>query len=84
VPPEVVTWRGPVTAPVGTVTVREVEEAAETDAATQVLLGPVKRRVLALGVGRKPVPESTTVVPTLPLDGLKLLRVGTGARTVKV
>jgi hypothetical protein len=76
------TWRGPVMAAVGTDTVREVEEAAETIAATHVLLGPVKRTVLALGVRRKPVPEMTTVVPTLPLLGLKLLMVGTGARTV--
>jgi hypothetical protein len=82
VPPEVLTWRGPVTPPVGTVTVREVEEAAETGAATQVLPAPVNLTVLALGVGRNPVPEMTTAVPTLPLLGLKLLMVGTGARTV--
>jgi hypothetical protein len=73
---------GPVAGPVGTVTVRLVLVAAVTDAATQVLLGPVKRTVLAPGLGRKPIPEMPTVVPTFPLLGVKLLMLGTGARTV--
>jgi hypothetical protein len=61
VPPEVLTWRGPVMAPEGTETVRLVAEAAVTVAATQLLLGPVKRTVLALGDRRKPVPVRVTV-----------------------
>jgi hypothetical protein len=62
--------------------VSEVKDAAETVPTTQVLFGPVKRTVLALGLGRNPLPEMTTVVPTLPLLGLKLLMEGMGACTV--
>ena len=44
-PPLVLTWRGPVTAPVGTVTVRLVDEAAVTVATTHVLFAPVRQTV---------------------------------------
>ena len=81
VPPLVVSWRGPVVALLGTVTVSVVAVAAVTGATAQ-LLPAVNRTVLAAGVRRNPVPVRTVLPPTLALLGVKLRRVGSGARTV--
>lgn len=77
--PPTVTWMGPVVAPVGTLTVREVVVAAVTVAAV-----PLNFTVSADGVALKFVPEITTVVPIAPPVGEKPEIVGAGpAPTVK-
>ena len=65
--PDTVTAIGPVVAPAGTVTVREVAELAEgVEAAT-----PLKVTELLAAVALKLVPEMVTDVPTGPLVGTK-------------
>jgi hypothetical protein len=58
-------------APAGTVTVKLFADAALTVA----LVAP-KKTILLVVVVLNPVPEILTVVPIIPLVGLKLLKVG--------
>ena len=69
----------PVVAPVGTVTVMLVALQAVAVAAV-----PLNFTVLVPCVAPKFVPVMTTVVPTVPLLGLRLVIVGTGKVTVKL
>ena len=76
VPPTVVTLHVPELAPAGTVAVIFVAEFTVNDAVVEPSftdVAPVKF-----------VPFSVTMVPTGPLDGLKLVRVGAGTVTVNV
>ena len=73
-----VTEIAPVVAPVGTVVVILVAVEADTVAAV-----PLKLTLLLAGVALKFVPVMVIVVPTTPLDGLKLVIVGEGRVTVK-
>jgi hypothetical protein len=70
-PPGVVTLRWPLAAPAGTMAVSCASEL------TAKLLAsvPWKATLLALV---NPLPVSVTVVPTAPLLGVKLVRVGAG------
>jgi hypothetical protein len=70
-PPVVVTVIGWKLAPVGTVTLREVELAVVTAAFTDP-----KKTILADGVLLKLVPLMVTVEPTAPECGLKSLMTG--------
>jgi hypothetical protein len=75
VPPGVVTARGPVVAPLGTVALTWVAESTVKAAGVPLNVTPVAPSKL--------LPVSVTVVPTWPDVGVKLVRVG-GALAVTV
>jgi hypothetical protein len=69
--PATVTLIGPVVAPSGTdVTISVIVELMTAAGV------PLKLTVLLTGAGSKSLPEIVTVVPTVPLDGEKLLMTG--------
>jgi hypothetical protein len=56
-PPVVVTWRGPVMAPAGTVVLSWVRLTVVAEAGTRVLSAPVNVTVFSPAVGLSPEPQ---------------------------